>query len=577
MKFKNARFVVGLALVAMVIASAPAYATGVAFQASSLPLQVRGEGLTETIGAVVLQATGGGTITGGSSVTIVYSGSIASASSFSGTAGLNCSVGGSTTCFNTAPAQLTVSASGGQFTVSFPSPTSNSYTFGLGDYIEVSSVRMNVNALGSGTSTITATLSGTSTSAGNPITFTQSQVTVASIVNPSVKGSIPSTATAIQTCSVPAGATNNFSVKAAELYPAALTSTTDEAGFTPSIYSIANGSQVVIAISNVPAGLAVQALTYTATFNGSSLTTLSSGSAGNANIAATALGSPIYPPTAGAEWLGSTAVTSNTTWPGSYLVSISSNAFQVSTGSAMSWVFNVTGDSTSAVESFTVNFGIGLPNSAGTAFGSGTTMTAIGTVVNATATVSLGPASGVVSFATNNEGSGTIVTVGDCVTNLLFPFTTNQVGFDTSIQISNTSFDKLAFPSGGATQQGGTCTLTYYPTDLTTQTASAAGNPGTPSQFTTPTIPSGGAYSFAQSTSTFKGQSGYMFAVCRFLDAHGFSYVLNGTQATATISQGLLALVIPNSSLAGGRLANPSGATGGVTIGVAGSWEGLVH
>jgi hypothetical protein len=144
------------------------------------------------------------------------------------------------------------------------------------------------------------------------------------------------------------------------------------------------------------------------------------------------------------------------------------------------------------------------------------------------------------------------------VTNLLFPFTTNQVGFDTNVQISNTSADKLAFPSGGATAQAGTCTLTYYPTDLTTQTASVSGNAGTPSQFTTPSIPAGGAYAFAQSTSTFKNQSGYMFAVCRFLDAHGFSFVVNGTPTTGTISQGLLALVIPNGSISTGRLANPS-------------------
>jgi hypothetical protein len=186
----------------------------------------------------------------------------------------------------------------------------------------------------------------------------------------------------------------------------------------------------------------------------------------------------------------------------------------------------------------------------------------------------LSPGAGsTVSFATNNEGTGTIATLGDCVTNLLFPFTTNQVGFDSNIQISNMSADKLAFPSGGATAQSGTCTLTYYPTDLTTQTSSAAGAAGTPSQFTTPSIPAGGAYSFAQSTSTFKGQSGYMFAVCRFLDAHGFSYVVNGTPTTGTISQGLLALVIPNASISTGRLANPNA---GVTF-TAGNYEALAH
>src|ERR1035438_9735855 len=117
MKAMNARIVIScLALAAMLIMAAPAAnAQGVAFQASSLPLQARGEGLTETIGAVVLQATAAGTVPAGSSITIVYSGTIANASSFTGQAGLSCSLGG-TTC---AAAGLSTAASGSQLTVQF--------------------------------------------------------------------------------------------------------------------------------------------------------------------------------------------------------------------------------------------------------------------------------------------------------------------------------------------------------------------------------------------------------------------------------------------------------------------------
>ena len=556
MKAMNARMLIScLALAAMFIMAAPAAnAQGVAFQASSLPLQARGEGLTETIGAVVLQATAAGTVPAGSSITIVYSGTIANASSFTGQAGLSCSLGG-TTC---AAAGLSTAASGSQLTVQF----SLAVAFAAGQYIEISQVRMNVNSLGSAATTVTATLSGTSSlPASNPITFTQSTVGVSSIVNPSVKGSIPSTGVsgAVQTCSVPVGGTgitgsggNTFSVKVAELYPAALTSTADETSFS-ALGTIANGSLVNVAITNVPSGLAISALSYTAT------------QGATVGVAA-AFGAPSV---------------------NAYTVSIgaSTNAFQVSSGSTLNYQFAVTGDSTSAVESFTILFGIGLPKSSNTAFAtSAGSLTPIGTVVSATATVSLAPGSGIVSFATNNEGGGTIASIGDCVTNLLFPFTTNQVGFDTNVQISNTSADKLAFPTGGASAQAGTCTMTYYPTDLTTQTSSAAGTAGTPSQFTTPSIPAGGAYSFAQSTSTFKNQSGYMFAVCRFLDAHGFSFVVNGTPTTGTISQGLLALVVPNSSIGAcpgagaqcGRLANYSGSTGGNSA-AAGSYEALSH
>jgi len=238
-----------LVICAVAIAATPAIAQGVAFQASSLPLQARGEGLTETIGAVVLQATATGSIPSGSSITIVYSGSIANISSFTGTAGLSCSIKSIAGCTGFA-----TSATGSQLTVQFSSGVS----FVAGDYIEVSQVRMNVNGLGTATSTVTATLSGTSQSpASNPITFTQSQVGVSSIVPQSVKGSIATSTAAIQTCSIP-NTNNTFSVTVSETYPAALTSTTDEAGFTP-ITAPANGSLVSIVISNVPAGLGIAA------------------------------------------------------------------------------------------------------------------------------------------------------------------------------------------------------------------------------------------------------------------------------------------------------------------------------
>jgi hypothetical protein len=502
MKAMKVRLLIScVAVAAMFILAASASAQGVAFQASSLPLQARGEGLSETIGAVVLQATAAGTVPANSSITIVYSGAIANTSSFgtvaNPTAGLSCSIAMQGTISGAAPCGTTnstfsVSATGSQLTVQFNAAV----TFNPGNYIEVSQVRMNVNALGSAATTVTATLSGTSASpASNPITFTQSQVGVSSIVNPSVKAKVASGAGTLQSCNVVAA---NFTVSFTENYPAAITSVTDEQNFTP-ITAVANGTYLVVTINNVPTGW-------------------------------------------GVAWTGQAKITGNMVFAAAGS-SPASGVAVISTGSPLVFTFLQTGDSTSLIDSGSLTFQIGYTNSKGTAI-SGTVAPALGTVVTTTATMSLGPSSGIVSFATNNEGSGTVATLGDCVTNLLFPFTTNQVGFDTNVQISNTSADKLAFPSGGASAQSGTCTLTYYPTDLTTQTASAAGAAGTPSQFTTPSIPAGGAYSFAQSTSTFKGQSGYMFAVCRFLDAHGFSFVVNGTPTTGTISQGLLSLVI---------------------------------
>jgi hypothetical protein len=399
-------------------------------------------------------------------------------------------------------------------------------TFNPGNYLEISQVRMNVNSLGTAATTVTATLSGTSAQpATNPITFTQSTVGVSSIVAQSVTAKVSTGANPIQTCSVPTGtggSGNTFAVNVKETYPAAFTSLADETAFS-NLGTVSNGSLINVTINNLPSGFGVNFSTAVA------------------QSPSTVVFTQVAP----------------------------SSSQTISTGSAITYTFAITGDSTSAIDNTVLNFQIGYTNGKSSPALSGGTAPALGTVVTATATVSLGPSSGVVSFATNNEGGGTIATLGDCVTNLLFPFTTNQVGFDTNVQISNTSADKLAFPSGGATAQAGTCTMTYYPTDLTTQTGSSAGAVGSPSQFTTPTIPAGGAYSFAQSASTFKNQSGYMFAVCRFLDAHGFSFVVNGTPTTGTISQGLLALVIPNSSIPTGRLANPSATCAGTNGAIA--------
>jgi len=582
MKAKNARLVIScLALAAMVIAVAPAYAAslgGVQFQASSLPVQVRGEGLTETIGAVVLQATNTGMIPSGSSVTIVYSGLIASPGSFTGTAGLSCSITLTAGCtgFSTSAAN---SATNGQLTVAF---NSNQFFYN-GDYLEVSQVRMNINSLGPGTPTVTATLSGTSALPGtNPITFTQSSVSVASIVPKSVAGTVKASAGGLQTCSIGAG--TSFSVTSAEQYPAAFTSFSDETSFTPAVYTVANGSLVNIAISNVPAGLSVQAASYNVSYNGQTVVSASGGTTASVGTFGTAI----------VGFVGTPSVAYPTSGPG-FNVSLSSSTPAIQAGSAtgtsagttLNYLFSITGDSTSATEAFTVNFNIGVPNSGGTAIsGTGTSITTLGTVLATTATVTLAPATGIVSFNPTVEtpANNTVVTIGDCVSNLLFTFATTQANFDTTFVIANTSLDKTAFPSGGATAQNGTCTLTFYPTNLATGISSGA------QQFTTPSINAGGVFSLDMGSSTFAGpsgvgQSGYMFAVCRFLDAHGFSYIANGTAVTGTISEGLLALVIPNTSLSSGRLANPSATcTGtscavvqGVTFATGGSWEGIVH
>jgi len=117
-----------------------------------------------------------------------------------------------------------------------------------------------------------------------------------------------------------------------------------------------------------------------------------------------------------------------------------------------------------------------------------------------------------------------------CTTSLMFPFVTNQLGFDTGLAISNTSTDP--FGAAGATPQSGTCTLNFY----------GNGAP-TPNNVTTANIPSGTSTSFTLS-SVAAGFQGYMIAQCSFQFAHAFAFVTNGVGANGGLSQGYLAGVI---------------------------------
>jgi len=528
MQAKNVRFFSSFALViGLALLATPVFGQGVAFQASSLPQQARIEGLTETMGAVVLQATGAGSIPGGSSITVLYSGAITNtpninvlSGSFSSVPCAGAACPGANGSSAPSPA-FAVTASGNQLTVAINGASNQYVRFAAGDYLVISQVRVNVNGLGSSVGTVTATMSGTSSApTSNPITFTQAVVPVASVVSPSltVTANGNSLATPVlQTCSV---TTSTLNLVVAERFPAALTTAAQESAFTPN-FGVSNGTFVNVTFAGVPSGMGV-------VFSGVN--------------------------------------SANTT--GAFTPAAFTNTSSNLVAGNGSFNFRVDGGSTSSSDAVEFDFRIGSLNSAQTAL-SATSVTAIGTTQNVTATVTLGPvqsaSAGVIAFAANTQGSGTVATVGDCVSNLLFPFVTNQVGFDTSLQISNTTSDALAFSSGNATKQNGTCTLTLYPTDLTTQTATAAGAVGTPSQVTTPSIAAGGVYSVLLSGTSFKNQSGYVLAVCRFLDAHGFSFVTNGPSATATISQGLLALVIPNNTISNGRVNTTATCTPAVT------------
>jgi hypothetical protein len=146
-------------------------------------------------------------------------------------------------------------------------------------------------------------------------------------------------------------------------------------------------------------------------------------------------------------------------------------------------------------------------------------------------------------------GSSTTTLTGPkfslCTTSLMWPFATNQLGFDTGLAISNTSTDP--FGTSGATPQSGTCTLNFY----------GNGAP-TPNNVTTPNIVSGSTYAVTMS-SIAAGFQGYIIAQCQFQFAHGFGFITNlqGTNGGQGGQTSYLASVIPDTNQVA-RAANPS-------------------
>lgn len=130
--------------------------------------------------------------------------------------------------------------------------------------------------------------------------------------------------------------------------------------------------------------------------------------------------------------------------------------------------------------------------------------------------------------------------IGACRTILLFPYLTNQIGFDTGVVIANTSSDPLA--GNSARQQQGGCTLYFY--------GGTTGGGAAPSAQTTQVVPTGQQLSFTLSGGGTYGApgapgfQGYMFAICDFQFAHGYAFVTK--MGAVDIAHGYLALVVPD-------------------------------
>jgi hypothetical protein len=124
-------------------------------------------------------------------------------------------------------------------------------------------------------------------------------------------------------------------------------------------------------------------------------------------------------------------------------------------------------------------------------------------------------------------------------TRLLFPYVTNQAGFDTGIAVSNTGLD-----STGTVGKAGTCTIRYFG-------AVAGGGPAAAPQTTNAVIPPGGQLTFVISSGGGfgiqgrPGFQGYIEITCDFPFAHGYALLTDGPIGAARVGASIPALVLP--------------------------------
>jgi hypothetical protein len=142
------------------------------------------------------------------------------------------------------------------------------------------------------------------------------------------------------------------------------------------------------------------------------------------------------------------------------------------------------------------------------------------------------------------------MSINACRTILLFPYVTNQAGFDTGMAIANTTADPL-----GTTAQAGTCSLNYYGNTNGSTGPVAQTSPSVGAGSHLALMLSGGGGVFAKDggfTACASGAcvaplfQGYIIAICNFQYGHGYAFISD--LGVDTIAQGYLALIIPDRS-----------------------------
>ena len=98
-----------------------------------------------------------------------------------------------------------------------------------------------------------------------------------------------------------------------------------------------------------------------------------------------------------------------------------------------------------------------------------------------------------------------VIEIEDCTTTLLFPFVTNQQGFNTGLAITN------------ASEGSGSCTIEY-----------SSDGSDAPDDLMTPESVDGGEQWIGLLSTMAPEFQGYITASCEFRNAHGFAFITGG-------------------------------------------------
>lgn len=175
-----------------------------------------------------------------------------------------------------------------------------------------------------------------------------------------------------------------------------------------------------------------------------------------------------------------------------------------------------------------------------------------GRVSNARATVaaSFAPRSDVLEassrapvprFTAPASSAAASVDLAACGTTLLFPFVSNQAGFDTGLVITHGSLQSL---TGALERQTGSCDLHYYGASSTGETVllTQHSTPLNPSEQLVFTLSGGNPVQNILGTEQFQG---YVVAVCGYPGARGYVFISDGFGGLADLAMGYIAPIVP--------------------------------